>query len=160
MKGKARRLLSWVCVLALCMSLLPVTALAVPGDGNTSSLTPADRYYTLNGNDTTKEQADITLSKTAVDKGDGTYEVTLSATADQVVTAKPTEVVFVIDGSGSMSWCTQEPQGKHHKHTSVYSCSVANDDWSKSRWSIALNAVEDIDYFTPRDPGLSFAQTH
>ena len=28
MKGKARRLLSWVCVLALCMSLLPVTALA------------------------------------------------------------------------------------------------------------------------------------
>ena len=144
MKGKARRLLSWVCVLALCMSLLPVTALAVPGDGNTSSLTPADRYYTLNGNDTTKEQADITLSKTAVDKGDGTYEVTLSATADQVVTAKPTEVVFVIDGSGSMSWCTQEPQGKHHKHTSVYSCSVANDDWSKSRWSIALNAVEDM----------------
>ena len=28
MKGKARRLLSWVCVLALCMSLLPMTALA------------------------------------------------------------------------------------------------------------------------------------
>lgn len=143
MKGKARRLLSWVCVLALCMSLLPVTALAVPSDGNTSSLTPADKYYTLNGEEASSN-ADITLSKTAVDKGDGTYEVTLSATADEVVTAKPTEVVFVIDGSGSMSWCTQKPEGRDHRHTSAGSCSVANGDWSKSRWSIALKAVKDM----------------
>ena len=46
MKGKARRLLSWVCVLALCMSLLPVTALASGTNGNnegtsTSLLSPA-----------------------------------------------------------------------------------------------------------------------
>ena len=107
MKGKARRLLSWVCVLALCMSLLPVTALAVPGSGNTSSLTPEDKYYTLDGREASEENADITLSKQAVDKGDGTYTVTLSATAKRVVTAKPTEVVFVIDGSGSMNWCEE-----------------------------------------------------
>lgn len=50
MKGKARRLLSWVCVLALCMSLLPVTALAVeqnvPTEGNSES-------YVQNGTPTT-----------------------------------------------------------------------------------------------------------
>ena len=156
MKGKARRLLSWVCVLALCMSLLPVTALAVPGDGNTSSLTPADRYYTLNGDDTTKEQADITLSKTAVDKGDGTYEVTLSATADQVVTAKPTEVVFVIDGSGSMNWCEDKPNegdtgyiglGTKHYHgnDSKYNhpyCTLVEKHQKESRWDTALDAIE------------------
>lgn len=60
MKGKARRLLSWVCVLALCMSLLPVTALAVeqnvPTEGNSES-------YVQNGTPTTKDE--VTVSKTA-----------------------------------------------------------------------------------------------
>ena len=155
MKGKARRLLSWVCVLALCMSLLPVTALATPSDGNTSSLTPADKYYTLNGEEASSN-ADITLSKTAVDKGDGTYEVTLSATADQVVTAKPTEVVFVIDGSGSMNWCEDKPNegdtgyigsGEKHYHgnDNTYDhpyCTLVEKHQKESRWDIALDAIE------------------
>lgn len=122
MKGKARRLLSWVCVLALCMSLLPVTALAAPGDENTSSLTPADAYYKLNGDKTSQDKEDITLSKTAKDNGDGTYTVTLSATAERVVTAKPTEVVFVIDGSGSMNYCTQTNPG--HIHWDGNKCNI------------------------------------
>lgn len=154
MKGKARRLLSWVCVLALCMSLLPVTALAAPSDGNTSSLTPANKYYTLNGKEASSN-ADITLSKTAVDKGDGTYEVTLSATANSVVTAKPTEVVFVIDGSGSMNWCEQRATwdddagyigGKDHYHTydddGVPYCNLVEWGGKDSRWDIALEAIE------------------
>lgn len=56
MKGKARRLLSWVCVLALCMSLLPVTALAVeqnvPTEGNSES-------YVQNGTPTTKDEVTV-----------------------------------------------------------------------------------------------------
>lgn len=155
MKGKARRLLSWVCVLALCMSLLPVTALAAPGSGNTSSLEPADKHYTLNGKEASSD-ADITLSKTAVDKGDGTYEVTLSATAKRVVTAKPTEVVFVIDGSGSMNWCEDKPNegntgyigpdkkhyhGNDNTHDHPY-CTLVENDQKESRWDIALDAIE------------------
>ena len=142
MKGKARRLLSWVCVLALCMSLLPVTALAVPGSGNTSSLTPEDKYYTLDGREASEEKADITLSKQAVDKGDGTYTVTLSATAEQVVTAKPTEVVFVIDGSGSMNYCTQT--NPEHIHWDGNKCDITREDYNQSRWRIALNAIEEM----------------
>lgn len=156
MKGKARRLLSWVCVLALCMSLLPVTALAVPGSGNTSSLTPEDKYYTLDGRETSEENADITLSKQAVDKGDGTYTVTLSATAKRVVTAKPTEVVFVIDGSGSMNWCEERANqdddagyvggGRDHYHAygdnGVPYCNLVKRDSKDSRWDIALGAIE------------------
>ena len=154
MKGKARRLLSWVCVLALCMSLLPVTALAVPGSGNTSSLTPEDKYYTLDGREASEENADITLSKQAVDKGDGTYTVTLSATAKRVVTAKPTEVVFVIDGSGSMNWCEERANkdddegwiGEGHYHGydryGVPYCTLENKGDKDSRWDIALGAIE------------------
>ena len=155
MKGKARRLLSWVCVLALCMSLLPVTALAVPGSGNTSSLTPEDKYYTLDGQEASEENADITLSKQAVDKGDGTYTVTLSATAKRVVTAKPTEVVFVIDGSGSMNWCEERANkdddagcidGKDHYHgyddNGVPYCNLVEWGGKDSRWDIALEAIE------------------
>lgn len=153
MKGKARRLLSWVCVLALCMSLLPVTALAAPGSG--SSLEPADKYYALNGEEASSD-ADITLSKTAVDNRDGTYTVTLSATADRVVTAKPTEVVFVIDGSGSMNWCEDKPNegdtgyigpGKKHYHGNDNThdhpyCTLVENDQKESRWDIALDAIE------------------
>lgn len=142
MKGKARRLLSWVCVLALCMSLLPVTALAAPGDENTSSLTPADAYYKLNGDKTSQDKEDITLSKTAKDNGDGTYTVTLSATAERVVTAKPTEVVFVIDGSGSMNYCTQTNPG--HIHWDGNKCNITKEDYNQSRWRIALNAIEEM----------------
>ena len=153
MNSKAKRLLSWLCVLALCMSLLPMTALAAPGSG--SSLEPADKYYALNGEEASSD-ADITLSKTAVDNRDGTYTVTLSATADRVVTAKPTEVVFVIDGSGSMNWCEDKPNegdtgyigpGKKHYHGNDNThdhpyCTLVENDQKESRWDIALDAIE------------------
>ena len=153
MNSKAKRLLSWLCVLALCMSLLPMTALAAPGSG--SSLEPADKYYALNGEEASSD-ADITLSKTAVDNRDGTYTVTLSATADRVVTAKPTEVVFVIDGSGSMNWCEDKPnegdtgyigQGTEHYHgnDNKYNhpyCTLVEKHQKESRWDIALDAIE------------------
>lgn len=100
MKGKARRLLSWVCVLALCMSLLPVTALAVeqnvPTEGNSDS-------YVQNGNPTTQDG--VTVSKTAKWTEQNAYEITLSVTVPGSVTipGQSTDVVLVIDASSSMS---------------------------------------------------------
>ncbi len=99
MKGKARRLLSWVCVLALCMSLLPVTALAVeqnvPTEGNSES-------YVQNGTPTTKDE--VIVSKTAKWTEQNAYEITLSVTVPGNVTipGQSTDVVLVIDASSSM----------------------------------------------------------
>lgn len=96
MKGKARRLLSWVCVLALCMSLLPVTALAVT-DGETT------------GTETTKvfaEENGVTVNKWVSTDGDGNYKLNMEAYASNEVTSttttKPLDIVLVLDVSGSM----------------------------------------------------------
>ena len=99
MKGKARRLLSWVCVLALCMSLLPVTALASGTNGF------AEHTY----NDKTSAQAatGVTANKTVTDNTDGTYTVTLSVEGytDSSTTTKdlPADIVLVVDTSTSMA---------------------------------------------------------
>ena len=99
MKGKARRLLSWICVLALCMSLLPVTALAsgqnVPTEGN-------DDSYVQNKD--SSERDGVIVSKKAERTGQNAYDITLSVTVPKsiVVPGTDTDVVLVVDSSGSM----------------------------------------------------------
>ena len=96
MKGKARRLLSWVCVLALCMSLLPVTALATTGSG-----TQKDPV--------TNTENQVTVNKWVTGTGteDNPYTLTMEAYASNVVTTEskttPLDIVLVLDQSGSMS---------------------------------------------------------
>ena len=95
MKGKARRLLSWVCVLALCMSLLPVTALATTGSG-----TQEDPV--------TNTENQVTVNKwvTGTGTADDPYTLTMEAYASNEVTSttttKPLDIVLVLDVSGSM----------------------------------------------------------
>ena len=176
-----KRLLSALLTFCMVLTLLPVSALAAeygqwPGDSydwnydseDSDALTPADEYYGFDGG----VGDDIHLSKTAVDNGDGTYTVTLSATADEIITAKPTEVVFVIDGSGSMNWCEEKPDdgdtgwigeegewhdGKKgqdwtsghyhgngdHGRDGVY-CTYVEKGEQDSRWVIALEAIESM----------------
>lgn len=115
-----RRIIAALMCLCMLVGLLPMSAFAAdPG-----TLTPGDKYYTFNGSPVeTVDDADITLSKKAVDNQNGTYTVTLSADADQMVMAKATEVVFVIDGSGSMNWCEDDAGGEYHT-------GYIGDDWS------------------------------
>ena len=95
MKGKARRLLSWVCVLALCMSLLPVTALAANGNGTKE-------------NPVTNTKNQVTVNKWVTGTGteDNPYTLTMEAYASNEVTSttttKPLDIVLVLDVSGSM----------------------------------------------------------
>ena len=96
MKGKARRLLSWVCVLALCMSLLPVTALATQGGAMT-------------GTETDKVSAEangVTVNKWVSEDEHGNYRLNMEAYASNVVTTEskttPLDIVLVLDASGSM----------------------------------------------------------
>ena len=131
-----RRIIAALMCLCMLVGLLPMSAFAA----DSGTLTPGNTYYTFDGKTTTEETADITLSKIAVDNEDGTYTVTLSADADQIVMAKATEVVFVIDGSGSMNYCTESDP--NHSHWNGNKCQVTKKDYSKSRWSIALNAIK------------------
>ncbi|MBQ2297273.1 MAG: hypothetical protein II255_02295, partial [Ruminiclostridium sp.] len=91
-----KRLLAMIMTLAMCLSLLPTAAFATvpaetgePTGGETTEasnpLQPAPKYYYFNENDATENNYDIKLSKTAVDKGNGKFEVTLSAEANSVV---------------------------------------------------------------------------
>ena len=153
MKGKARRLLSWVCVLALCMSLLPVTALASGTNGNTegtstSSLSPASI-----------ENGDVKISKTATRAGEDTWEITMTVTAKEQVESEPLELVLLLDRSGSMAWCTEDAHqhnndcyGKRgqlicrikHVHTGGEACSVVEQYPTQSRQYIAGTAAKDL----------------
>lgn len=132
-----RRIIAALMCLCMLVGLLPMSAFAADPE----PLKPGDMYYTFDGDTTAKENADITLSKTAVDKGDGTYEVTLTAQADDIVMAKATEVVFVIDGSGSMSWCTKADSQCNHNWGGGGCWETWFND-AKSRWEIALDAIK------------------
>ena len=104
---KKKRFWAWFMAAVMAIGLLPVTALAeeVPAD----PLKPGN--VTVEAKDGT-ELAE--LSKTAVDKGNGKYEVTLSVTAKQKIETQPIEIVLVLDSSGSMGWCTDKVA---HQHT-------------------------------------------
>lgn len=155
-----RRIIAALMCLCMLVGLLPMSAFAAdPG-----TLTPGDKYYTFDGQETSKENAKIALSKTAVDNEDGTYTVTLTADAEQMVMAKKTEVVFVIDGSGSMNWCEDDAGGYYHtgyigndrnhyhgngewydwQYYDRAFCNLVEAGQKDSRWDIALNAIEEM----------------
>lgn len=140
----SKKILAILMAVAMAFSLLPATALATTSgdDQQQSTLEPEAKHYNFDGTETTSGNPDITLTKTAAPvKGeDGVYEVTLTATTSQKVTPKPVEVVFVLDGSGSMNYCTQT----NHKHKNGAKCKVTSEDWSKSRWSIATKSIENM----------------
>ena len=116
MKGKARRLLSLVCVLALCMSLLPVTALAA-GDGSGTTAVAKSSV--------TESQNGVTVNKSVSQNTDGSYQLTMEAWAQNKVTssttATPLDIVLVLDMSGSMD----DPMGVVTEYTST-----GNEKWS------------------------------
>lgn len=115
MKGKARRLLSWVCVLALCMSLLPVTALATTGSG-----TPE--------NPVTNTENQVTVNKWVSGDAESGYRLNMEAYASNVVTTEskttPLDIVLVLDASGSME---EELSDGGWKYNEVYQLNVDKD---------------------------------
>ena len=89
-----KRLLSCFLALAMALSLLPMSVLAV-GD---------DSIYVKNGDSVTDNNG-VTISKTARYKDTNEYEITLSVTtpADVTIPGSSADVVLVIDSSGSMN---------------------------------------------------------
>ncbi|MBO5329868.1 MAG: hypothetical protein J6A71_05030, partial [Anaerotignum sp.] len=121
---KKRRLLAWLMTLVMMVGLMPATALA---EESTATLTPDPVTVTRDGD------ALATLAKTAVDNGDGTYDVTLSVTASETIESQPVEIVLVLDSSGSMAWCTSDVEEHSHKN-SCYSLTCEKDEHEHSGW--------------------------
>ena len=145
----SKKILAILMAVAMAFSLLPATALATTSgdDQQQSTLEPGAKHYNFDGTETTSGNPDITLTKTATPvKGEnGVYEVTLTATTSQKVTPKPVEVVFVLDGSGSMGWCTENrPKEIWHTHSVGGWCVNTISNHSKSRWNIAINAINQM----------------
>ena len=80
-----KRLLTWVLVLVMTLSLLPLNVLAANGPETDSS-------------------SGMDFDKRADSNGDGTYTITMTAQATGTTTTKavPMDIVLVLDQSGSM----------------------------------------------------------
>lgn len=136
-----RRLLSLLLCISFVLALVPTAALAA----DTDPLQPADLYYSLSGETSSGEKPDITLHKTAVDNGDGTYTVTLTAEAVETVSTRPTEVVFVLDTSGSMRYCADGQAERYHCDDDYYvRCSRVEKGETKSRLDEAKGAISTV----------------
>ena len=84
-KKVGKRLLTWVLVLVMTLSLLPLNVLAAGGPETDSS-------------------SGMDFDKRADSNGDGTYTITMTAQATGTTTTKavPMDIVLVLDQSGSM----------------------------------------------------------
>lgn len=162
-----KRVLSLLLCLSFVLALVPAAAMAADA---ADPLQPDDLYYSLTGESTSGEKQDITLHKTAVDNGDGTYDITLTAEAKEKVTIKDTDVAFVLDASGSMRWCTEnlkkgsngnyyDPNNRDHYHAwdrnNVPYCSLmgktVNGKKVTSRWSQATAAIHTVEQNLGKD---------
>ena len=138
-----KRLLSLLLCLSFVLALVPTAAMAA--DTETDPLKPADLYYTLTGEPSDAENPQVKLSKTAEDNGDGTYTVTLSAEAVETVTTKPTEVVFLLDTSGSMNWCADGKAWYCDKNDNGgVHCTRVDSGITNSRLTEAKNAIKTV----------------
>lgn len=110
LKGLGRRGLSMLMAMVMTLSLVQISAFATDGEEN-DTLKPQAR--------TDNNGHNITLSKTAERVGDTEWKVTVKADIGETpIKQQPLDVVFVLDKSGSMMWCTDpdHDQGSHeHK---------------------------------------------
>lgn len=131
LKGLGRRGLSMLMAMVMTLSLVQISAFATDGEEN----------------DTLKPQAvtdpnnhGITLSKTAERVGDTEWKVTVKADiGDTPIKQQPLDVVFVLDRSGSMNWCTDaeaHAAGSHNHRGEVN----YNGKWyQRTKWEHYVN---------------------
>ena len=118
LKGLGRRGLSMLMAMVMTLSLVQISAFATDGEEN-DTLKPGS-LEDNNGHG-------ITLSKTAERVGDTEWKVTVKADIGETpIKQQPLDVVFVLDKSGSMAWCTEEP----HEHSD--SCYQEKDETDPS----------------------------
>lgn len=159
-KKVGKRLLTWVLVLVMTLSLLPLNVLAdeTASSGNVKYGTiDKDGKWTATENGTgTNNITGITgvksVSKTAKRVGDNTYEVTLKVELEQTTSTTPpgaAATVLVMDHSASMNGCAScmsWSYGDHYYHAEgcKYDKQGQNVkvEYSQSRMAAATEAVK------------------
>ena len=147
-RGMKKRVLAALMTACMVVGSVPGVSLADVSGEPSGTLTPAAKKYNFNGTTSTEADPDIELNKKAVYNADtNDYTITLSAKAKEKVETKKTHVVFLLDASGSMSWCTEtDPQefGHYHIGGNNAHCTkiTADPSKTKSRWQIATNAIK------------------
>ena len=115
------RLLIWTLLTGLTAgSVLPaaMAEAAEPAATAVTPLTPEDLVY---------ENGNIILHKHAERIGKDEWKVTVKATVGEVpVEKRKMEVVFVLDASGSMAWCTDEEAHAAGSHSHTWRCQLVS----------------------------------
>lgn len=105
-KKTGKRLLTWVLVLVMALSLLPLNSLAEESQANVFN--DAEEARVATGVKASKKRSEPDSK--------GNYTITLSVegttTTSETTNDLPADVVLVVDTSGSMAFCSQE----EHKH--------------------------------------------
>ena len=144
-KKVGKRLLTWVLVLVMTLSLLPLNVLA-----DEAGETESQMEQTVNN-------GDFSMTKRATPNEDGSYNITLSVTPLKPPATKPLELVILLDLSGSMVWCPMEagkggkvddPSYPDHKHYNnlIYGvgCTAVDAGMATSRIDTARNAINNM----------------
>lgn len=170
-RGMKKRVLAALMTACMVVGSVPGVSLAdVSGEtapNLSGTLTPDAKKYNFNGSASTEANPDIELKKTAVYNAEtNDYTITLSAKAQEKVETKKTHVVFLLDASGSMNFCSdnnikevnRKPNKKdEHVHYHYYDyeglfskkyvsgCTkIDKDSTRKSRWEIATEAIKSM----------------
>ena len=144
-KKVGKRLLTWVLVLVMTLSLLPLNVLA-----DEAGETESQMEQTVNN-------GDFSMTKSATPNDDGSYNITLSVTPLKPPATKPLELVILLDLSGSMAFCPMEagrggkvkdPNYDNHWHNSPLNgdtnCTAVDAGMATSRIDIARNAINNM----------------
>lgn len=156
-KKVGKRLLTWVLVLVMTLSLLPLNVLAAETasrDDVKYGTIGEDGEWTATENGTgtntpTNVEGVDSVSKTAKRVGDNTYEVTLKVELEQTTSTTPpgaAATALVLDCSGSMKYCMKDA----HTHDSTCyeqiktECTKENNKkhWKKKRGSNQYSHID------------------
>lgn len=117
-KKTGKRLLTWVLVLVMALSLLPLNALA--DESQATVFTDAEEARKATGVKASKKRSEPDSK--------GNYTITLSVegttTTSETTNDLPADVVLVVDTSASMAFCSQE------EHTHDDACYAKCDQWN------------------------------
>ena len=161
-RGMKKRVLAALMTACMVVGSVPGVSLADVSGKPSGTLTPDAKKYNFDGSASTAANPDIELNKTAVYNADtNDYTITLSAKAKEKVETKKTHVVFLLDASGSMNFCTNntirevpwQPVLKDHAHyyyetwkgKYVSGCTeIDKNPTLKSRWKIATESIKSM----------------
>ena len=106
-RGMKKRVLAALMTACMVVGSVPGVSLADVSGEPSGTLRPDAWKYNFDGSMSEEEDPDIELKKTAqYDAEKDEYIITLNAKAREAVTTNKTHVVFLLDASGSMNWCT------------------------------------------------------